>query len=75
MTKTHKVIKKHHTKLTPKSHAAPVAILVDDTARLREIRKLVEENNKSIFDDNLIIFHIYMESRFDSSASVARQKA
>lgn len=69
MTTTHKVIKKHHAKLTPKADSTPVTVQVDDSARLREIRALVQANNKSTLDDNLIICQIYMESRFDSNAS------
>ena len=42
---------------------------VDDSVRLREIRQLVQENNKSTLDENLVICQIYMESRFDSNAS------
>ena len=39
-----------------------------ELARLREIRKLVHDNNKSTLDDNVIICQIYMESRFDARA-------
>jgi soluble lytic murein transglycosylase-like protein len=69
MTTTHKVIKKHKAKLTPKSDTTPVTVPVDDSARLREIRQLVQTNNKSTLDDNLVICQIFMESRFDSNAA------
>ncbi|MGF6963408.1 hypothetical protein OKW43_000413 [Paraburkholderia sp. WC7.3g] len=75
MTTTHKVIKKHKAKLTPKSDTTPVTVQIDDSARLREIRQLVRANNKSTLDDNLVICQIYMESRFDSSASPAGSTA
>jgi soluble lytic murein transglycosylase-like protein len=69
MTTTHKVIKTHKAKLTPKADTTPVTVQVDDSARLREIRQLVQANNKSTLDENLIVCQIYMESRFDSNAS------
>lgn len=69
MTTTHKVIKKHTAKLTPKADTTPVIVQVDDSARLREIRRLVQANNKSMLDENLVICQIYMESRFDSNAA------
>ena len=47
---------------------------IDDATRLREIRKLVEANNRSTLDTDLIICQIYMESRFDANAG-ARQDA
>jgi hypothetical protein len=75
MTTTRKVLKKHEAKLTPKSDTTPVTVLVDDSARLREIRKLVQANNNSGLDDNLIIAQIYMESRFDSNASAVTSSA
>lgn len=55
--------------LTPTSDHNPVIVAVDDSKRLREIRLLVKNNNKSIIDDNVIICQIYMESRFDSTAT------
>lgn len=67
---THKkVIKTHKAKLTPKSDTTTVTVPVDDSVRLRGIRQLVQANNKSTLDDNLVICQIYMESRFDSNAS------
>jgi hypothetical protein len=69
MTKAQKVIKTHKAKLTPKSDTKPVTVHIDDSARLREIRQLVQANNKSSLNENLIVCQIYMESRFDSNAS------
>lgn len=62
------VIKKHVAKLTQVSDTRPEIVRIDDTVRLREIRKLVEENNKSILSTELIICQTYMESRFDKNA-------
>ncbi len=70
-----KTIKSHKAKLTPKSDANPVTVSIDDSARLREIRRLVQANNKSTLDESLIICQIYMESRFDSTASPAGSTA
>ncbi|MDR3391107.1 MAG: transglycosylase SLT domain-containing protein [Sulfuriferula sp.] len=61
-------IKSHSVALTPLADTKPEQVTVDDAARLREIRKLVEENNRSTLDTNLIICQIYMESRFDKNA-------
>ena len=60
--------KKAHAKLTHKSDTTPVKVEVDDSARLKEIRKLVKENNRSTLDENLVICQIYMESRFEKNA-------
>ena len=40
----------------------------EQLARLRAIRKLVEENNQSCLSTETIVCQIYMESRFDSCA-------
>jgi hypothetical protein len=64
-----KVIKHHATRLTPKADTKPVAVQVDDSARLRQIRQLVRDNNRSSLDEDLVICQIYMESRFDASAN------
>lgn len=67
---THKrILKTHKAKLTPKSDTKPVTVHIDDSVRLREIRQLVQANNKSTLDENLVICQIYMESRFDSNAA------
>lgn len=68
---TTKVIKTHKAQLTPKSDTTPVTVPIDDSARLREIRQLVQTNNKSTLDENLVICQIYMESRFDANAIVS----
>ncbi|MDP3817237.1 transglycosylase SLT domain-containing protein [Pseudomonas sp.] len=54
--------------LTPVTETKPASLPVDDAARLREIRKLVEANNQSSIDTDSIICQIYMESRFDANA-------
>ncbi|MCX5540926.1 transglycosylase SLT domain-containing protein [Paraburkholderia sp. CNPSo 3076] len=69
MSAAKKVIKRHTARFTPKSNTTPVTVMVDDSARLREIRKLVQTNNRSTLDENLVICQIYMESRFDSTAA------
>ena len=43
-------------------------VCTEPLARLREIRKLVHENNRSCLPDELIVCQIYMESRFDACA-------
>jgi hypothetical protein len=63
-----KVVKKAKGKTTPKATKQPLKTTYDSTARLREIRALVESSNKSTLDTNLIIAQIYMESRFDAKA-------
>jgi len=67
MAKTPKVIK-HQAMLTPISDTKPAIVKVDDSARLREIRRLVEKNNRSVLGAELVICQIYMESRFDAHA-------
>lgn len=59
------VVHQAKAKLTPKADRSVVTLRVDDAARLREIRTLVELNNRSVVDDNVIICQIYMESRFE----------
>ena len=66
-----KAVKTQKAELTPKSDQNPATVPVDDSARLREIRKLVEANNHSTLDENLIICQIYMESRFDAHAGAS----
>lgn len=65
---TKKVIKTYSAKLTPLSDKRAVDVEVEDLARLREIRSLVEANNRSSLPTELIICQIYMESRFDKNA-------
>jgi hypothetical protein len=43
-------------------------VCAEPLARLREIRRLVHENNRSCLPDELIVCQIYMESRFDACA-------
>lgn len=62
------VIKTHSARLTPASDKRAVDVEVKDLARLREIRQLVEANNRSGLSTELIICQIYMESRFDKNA-------
>jgi hypothetical protein len=47
----------------------------DQRARLRAIRKLVEENNQSCLGTETIVCQIYMESRFDSCAQAEGSSA
>jgi hypothetical protein len=65
---TKKVIKTHSASLTPVSDKKRVAVEVEDLARLREIRSLVEANNQSRLSTEVVICQIYMESRFDAHA-------
>jgi hypothetical protein len=43
-------------------------VCTEPLARLRDIRRLVHENNRSCLPDELIVCQIYMESRFDACA-------
>lgn len=65
---TGRVIKTHSARLTPASDKQAVDVEVTDLARLREVRQLVEANNRSGLSTELIICQIYMESRFDKNA-------
>jgi soluble lytic murein transglycosylase-like protein len=75
MTGKNKIIKTQKARLTPTSDTTPVTVSIDDSGRLREIRRSVEANNRSGLDDNLIICQIYMESRFDRNASASGSSA
>jgi len=61
-------MKTHSARLTPVSDRKAVDVEVEALARLREIRTLVEANNRSSLPTELIICQIYMESRFDKNA-------
>ena len=50
-------------------------VCTEPLARLREIRRLVHENNRSCVPDELIVCQIYMESRFDACAQPAGSSA
>ena len=50
-------------------------VCTEPLARLREIRRLVHENNRSCLPDEMIVCQIYMESRFDSCAQPAGSSA
>lgn len=63
-----KAIKTHAAELTPASNTKSEEVKADDSARLREIRALVEANNQSSVGTDTIICQIYMESRFDADA-------
>ncbi|WP_156116552.1 lytic transglycosylase domain-containing protein [Massilia sp. 9096] len=52
----------------PLPSRTPAASSPDPMARLREIRRLVQANNRSSLPDELIVCQIYMESRFDACA-------
>ena len=47
----------------------------EQLARLRAIRKLVEENNQSCLSTETIVCQIYMESRFDRAAQAEGSSA
>jgi hypothetical protein len=47
----------------------------EQLARLRAIRKLVEENNQSCLGTDMIVCQIYMESRFDKGAAAEGSSA
>lgn len=68
-------IQTHRGVLTPVSDTKPESVKVDDTTRLRQIRRLVEENNRTQLNVELIICHIYMESRFDRDAQAQGSSA
>ena len=68
-------IKTHRAVLTPVSDTKPERIKIDDSARLSEIRKLVEANNRTSLPVDVIICHIYMESRFDKEAQAQGSSA
>jgi hypothetical protein len=70
-----RTVDSHNATLTPVSDTKPETVKVDDAVRLREIRKLVEENNSSELDTDVIICQIYMESRFDKTAAATGSSA
>jgi len=47
----------------------------EQLARLRAVRKLVEENNQSCLGTDMIVCQIYMESRFDKGAAAEGSSA
>lgn len=61
--------------LTPTADKNSALVAIDDSKRLKEIRKLVEANNESSVDTDTIICHIYMESRFDADAHASGSSA
>lgn len=61
--------------LTPTTDKTSAVVMVDDSKRLKEIRALVEANNKSSIDTDTIICQIYMESRFDPKADASGSSA
>jgi hypothetical protein len=69
------VLKTHVAKLTPVADRRPEPVTVDDAARLRELRALVEVNNRSVLSTDLIICQIWTESRFDARAGVNKHDA
>jgi len=72
-TKT--ILRTHVAKLTPVADTKPEPVRVDEAVRLREIRTLVEANNRSVLSTDLIICQIWMESRFDAKAGVDQHDA
>ncbi|WP_322047408.1 transglycosylase SLT domain-containing protein [Paraburkholderia sp. J67] len=75
MTTKKKLVKKQTAQLTKRSDTEPVAVSIDDSARLREIREIVKANNHSTLSDDLIVCQVYMESRFDAQASTSGSTA
>jgi hypothetical protein len=55
--------------------SAPTEACSDLRTRLRRIRQLVHENNRSSLADEFIVCQIYMESRFDACAQPAGSSA
>jgi len=49
-----KPLKEHSEKLTPTGDSKPKKIMVDDAKRLKEVRTLVIENNKSIMKTDFL---------------------
>jgi soluble lytic murein transglycosylase-like protein len=70
-----KSIKTHTARLTPVADTKSSEAKFDDAARLREIRALVEANNRSSIGADAIICQIYMESRFDPNAHAQGRSA
>jgi soluble lytic murein transglycosylase-like protein len=70
-----KSVKTHAAKLTPVSDTKPEEVKIDDSARLLEIRALVDANNRSSLSTDIIICQIYMESRFDKHAQAQGSSA
>ncbi|WP_447748354.1 transglycosylase SLT domain-containing protein [Pseudomonas nicosulfuronedens] len=65
-----------HAAITARNERTPTtSISVDTASRLKEIRKLVIENNRSEVDTDAIICQIYMESRFDPRAASSTSTA
>jgi hypothetical protein len=50
-------------------------VCTEPLTRLREIRRLVHENNRSCLPDEVIVCQIYMESRFDACAQAEGSSA
>lgn len=70
-----KPLKQHTEKLTPAKDIKPKEVSVDDAVRLKEIRALVIENNKSIMKTDYIVCQIYKESRFKQFAGKDKHSA
>lgn len=70
-----KPLKEHSEKLTPTEDSKPKKIMVDDAKRLKEVRTLVIENNKSIMKTDYIVCQIYKESRFKKFAGMNQHSA
>ena len=65
---TRRVLHQQTGTLTPTADTAPIRVQVDESVRLRQIRALVEANNRSTMSTNRIICQIYKESTFNAQA-------
>ncbi|HCT9778452.1 TPA: hypothetical protein OUD12_004981, partial [Escherichia coli] len=70
-----KTLTKKSEKLTPAKDTAPKQVNVDPAIRLKQIRQLVRNNNKSIMGEDYIICQIYKESRFKQFAGKNKHNA
>ncbi|MBD9629353.1 transglycosylase SLT domain-containing protein [Pseudomonas sp. PDM19] len=69
MSTSGRTLRTHTTTTSRGQTTSPTVIPVDTSSRLKEIRKLVNDNNKSEIDTDTIICQIYMESRFNPRAA------
>lgn len=62
-------------KINSSKDTAPKQVNVDPAIRLKQIRQLVRNNNKSIMGEDYIICQIYKESRFKQFAGKNKHNA
>lgn len=70
-----KTLTKKSEKLTPAKDTAPKQVNVNPAIRLKQIRQLVRNNNKSIMGEDYVICQIYKESRFKQFAGKNKHNA